>query len=421
MTDPRLPHLETALDPSAMAAVLQRECLYPSGEFELRECRVDYVRYKPGCNCVISYDLAIYDRGRDQTVRHILSAGIYEYETTISARRWRKAMKQPLIPVRFGPPVTHIAGLQMVVWAFPNDRRLTGLENLLDAGRLRTELLPHALPGERIVQAEPELVRYVPEDRCTVRVAVTTAARRMNLYAKTYSEDRGNRIHEQLEALWRGRSPDLRIPRPLSYDARTLWLEEMPGDSMESRFEPAAASAVAALHRQDLPALPLSDRPSRLQKLAEVWNNARVAGLESRRLAYVFQEIERRFDECEPLPTVTLHGDLTLRNLLAAGDSAGLIDLDELRRGDPLEDLGNFNAALYCSAVSNGFPMARADEQAAAFVKAYAAAVPWRIPERDLRWRTAHALVSERIGVAIKRRNRARVDDLLPIAERLLN
>src|SRR5205085_7952604 len=148
----------------------------------------------------------------------------------------------------------------------------------------------------------------------------------------------------------------------------------------------------------------------RLQKLAEVQHNARAAGIESRRLEYVFQEIERRFDQCEPLPTVTLHGDLTLRNLLAAGDNAVLIDLDELRRGDPLEDLGNFNAALYSNAVTYQLPLALADDQIAAFLKAYAAAVPWRIPERDLRWRTAHALVSERIGVAIKRRNRARID-----------
>src|SRR5438067_8831358 len=155
MTDQYLPQLDTVLDSSAMAGVLERECLYPSGEFELRDCRVDYVRYKPGCNCVISYDVAIHDHGSNQTVRHILSCGIYGDEKAIS--RWQKAMKQPLIPVRFGPPVTHIAGLRMVVWAFPNDRRLTGLENLLNAGRLLTELLPHALPGERIIHARPEL------------------------------------------------------------------------------------------------------------------------------------------------------------------------------------------------------------------------------------------------------------------------
>src|SRR4029077_5564056 len=112
-------------------------------------------------------------------------------------------------------------------------------------------------------------------------VAVQTTDRRMTLYAKTYSEDHGDRIYERMLALWNGRSPERVIPRPLGYSARMLWLEEVPGESMESRFEPTAARAVAALHRQDVPGLPLSDRSSRLQKLAEVWNSARAAGLES--------------------------------------------------------------------------------------------------------------------------------------------
>src|ERR1051325_8151798 len=102
VTDPQLPQMGIALDASAMAAVLERECLQPSDEFELRGCRIDYVRYKPGRNCVICYELAIHDRKRDSMFRHLLCGRVYENDSRMSMKRWRRAAREPLAPVPFG-------------------------------------------------------------------------------------------------------------------------------------------------------------------------------------------------------------------------------------------------------------------------------------------------------------------------------
>ena len=216
MTDTHLPQMGIALDPSAMAPVLERECLHLPGEYELCDCGIGYVRYKPGRNCVICYELAIRDRKRHRVFRHLLCGNIYEHGSRVSAKRWRKAAGQFLIPVAIGWPLTHIPELHMVVWAFPNDRRLSGLELLLDPHHLCTKVLSSLLPGEKITDASSELVRYVPENRCTIRVIVQTDRRRTVLYAKTYAEDQGEHIYQRLVALSGCRASGLVVPRPLA-------------------------------------------------------------------------------------------------------------------------------------------------------------------------------------------------------------
>jgi Phosphotransferase enzyme family len=159
------------------------------------------------------------------------------------------------------------------------------------------------------------------------------------LYAKTYAEEQGERIYQRLVALSGCGASGLVVPRPLAYSGRTLWLEQIPGQSMAVCFQPVpGARAVAALHQHDLAGLPRSDKPALLRQLAEIRADAVATGLQTESLSKVCNEIVRRFDELESLPDVTLHGDLTPRNLLVSGDAAGLIDLDDLRRGNPLQE-----------------------------------------------------------------------------------
>jgi hypothetical protein len=98
-----------------------------------------------------------------------------------------------------------------------------------------------------------------------------------------------------------------------------------------------------------------------------------------------------------------------------------MIDVDSLRCGSPLEDVANLIATMYYrTGLNNGSP-GEVDEAAAKFSRAYSASVPWRVPERDLAWHTAYALVSERACCSIKRRACQNVALLLATAERLLS
>ena len=218
MTDSHLPQLETALDPAAMRSLLAQACLAPKNRFEPRECRIGQVRYKPGRNCLIKYDMLLHDTQRDEPVRQIWTGRMYGPGE--SASRWSKALCRPSTVVATGPSLCHIVQLGMVVWAFPNERKLDGLQVLFDARRLEEEVLPAALGARAGVLGKPELVRYVPEHGCTVRVRVSLPAGESVLFAKIGSSDDGERTAALIRELGRDAwySPRHRI----------LWQREVP-------------------------------------------------------------------------------------------------------------------------------------------------------------------------------------------------
>ncbi len=404
--DPQLPQMETVLDPQAMLGILASDWLAASRRYQLRDCRIGSVRHKPGKSCLIRYDLSLRDLDLGVDVHQVLCGRLHEEGGSDS--RWRKAIAQPSVNVAFGPAVAHLPRLDLVLWAFPNERKLCGIEALFDSQLLREEVLPSILGEPVILDVDPELVRYVPEHGCTVRVRLTLPTGKLVLYGKIQAGADGAKIC----ALARG------LGRRAWHHAgtKTLWQQEIPGASAQLQTDlDACAGALAMFHQQQLPGLSTaSDAPvgKRFEAAVKLLSGHKAP------LQAIIAEVERRWS---PSPAAaTLHGDLHLKNFLVQAGTAVLIDLDTLSSGNPLEDLGSFAASLYHRAVLDGMPIAQVDELVARFVRTYASLVPWTIAGRDVATHTAAALVNERACRSITRRKGNVVDQLFAIAQNLL-
>jgi hypothetical protein len=334
-------------------------------------------------------------------------------------------LSQPLTTVAGAAAVTHLPEREMVVWAFPNDRKLHGLPALAAPGPLIDAAAKTAWgPDWRIDEAEHELVHYVAEHTCTLRVRVrleeigTGERRRATLYGKTYYNDEGAEAFENMGWLWNSdarRSGRLRIARPICYqpEARVLWQMGIEGaplieyESDRAAFPPLlekAAGAIAALHRTDLPLARSRSLADRLESLRESQHRISIAapalaGSVGRIVGRLVEQAPREANR----PVVPLHGDLHLKNFFVAGSDVALIDLDNLHHGDPLAEIGSFLAGLYYRNLITEHPLAEAQQSTSRFIEAYRRRVEWAVPPRDLAWEIGVALILERASRCITR------------------
>jgi len=135
--DAALPQLADVLNRSKMKEVFQ-EALFPEGRLQVEACSIERVKYKPGKNCLLCYQLEIRDRMTQQVARQRLSTRIFEKGGAVS--RFKRAQLQTTVIPSFGKPVSHISALDMVIWAFPNDRKLQGLPKITDPTHLKEKI-----------------------------------------------------------------------------------------------------------------------------------------------------------------------------------------------------------------------------------------------------------------------------------------
>lgn len=424
--------------------------------FQIASCTIDRVKYKAQEKCVISYRLQIYDRMHQSYHLQILCARVFP--AGLSAARYRKACQEPLIQPRFGQAVMHLPELDMVLWAFPNDRKIGGIARLLaSASREHTALdaIVAGLWGRewRIVEQTHELIHYVPEHTTTVcvrlQIAPTAATplppatRAVTLFGKAYYNTEGAESYRLMNLLWRSaarRSGRLRIAEPVAYMAadRILWQMGLPGRTLLTyeMGSPAfmallaeAAAAVATLHAAALPCVrhsTLADWVTQLQATAQVVRQVRPQL--SGRLNAVVAALLQAAPQLVAEPEATLHGDLHLQNFLvdetqAVGQRVALIDLDNLSTGSPWRDLGSFCAGIYYRGLVEAKAMPLLRQTVADFCTAYAAHADWPLSQPLVDWYTATALLNERITRSISRLKQGRLDrldDLLGLAAGLL-
>ncbi|MCB0121861.1 MAG: hypothetical protein KDE58_06430, partial [Caldilineaceae bacterium] len=251
--DQTMPQLAIALDPLLMRLHFQSLLFENSGvtaaapatDYEVNTCEIVRVKYRAGEKCVISYRLQIQKRGGNQLIEQWLSARLFPIGT--AASRYHKALREPLTPPPFGDAVMFLPKLDMVIWAFPNDRKIGGLPALLAAAR-ETEQLAVLVAGRWgattiIVAHDYQLIHYVPEHTCTVRVKLLLAdtatgqTQPATLFAKAYYNEEGAETFRLMQQLWQRaacRQGHLRIAQPIVYCAvdQVLWQEGLPGRTL---------------------------------------------------------------------------------------------------------------------------------------------------------------------------------------------
>ena len=384
--DAALPARDLLLDQDAsgehLAGLLGRD---------VTSCELVRVKYRIGESLRVTYRL---DGSEVHTVRVFPSGR--------SGSAYRKAA---------GPGVSHDPALEAVWWAFPADRRLCGLADLLSPGRELGALAPCWVRGE--------LVEYSPERAATFRAldATGTAVG----YAKAYAPgtvdvaERSQRYARIAAVLAAG---DIAAPVPLgaSRARSVLVLQPMPGVEWGQLAGPALAaamgrlgSAIATLHAAGRPATDGLPRFGRLDVRRVVHSAHLVAAGRPDVAAAAVRLADRLADGPPPGgPQVALHGDCHPRNALLAGDSIALIDLDQAGVGVAAADVGSLIARL----VADGDTGA----MRSAFLSGYRAVRPLP-PDRSLRWHTAAALVAERGVRAVNRVHLPTLDRLPELLE----
>ena len=437
--DPALPHLATALDAGAMAPVFAT--LLAGTGATLRRCLVDRVKYRAQRNCSVAYVLDLQDAQGPYTQRvaaRLCTGGD-------SARRHAKAAVKPLLASRAGPSLSHVPALDLSAHWWPNDAKLAAGATLADADALQQRWLPEvadALDAGPCTGHRLELVQLVPEHRVTARVDLQLAhggdAQARTVYAKADAETRGPVTQAVMASLWHSparREGRLALPRPLLWQPGSglHWQAAVPGHALlDARplLDGACASAVgrllAALHQSPAPAAPpVSPDELRLQHRETHKLLCAVQPALAARAGRVAAQLEAGLSHVTSGVQIlgTLHGDLHPRNLMLEGEDLCLIDLDSVRQGPALLDLGSWLADAIYRAHLGGRRHDGIEAGRSGFLSGYVQGGGQHFGRRPIAWATAWQLWCQRVWrciVNLKPGRYALVSALLAQIEALL-
>jgi len=415
--DPVLPQLASVLDGQAMGRVFARDLLAGSESVELTACEIERVKYRPGRNCLLGYKLEL--RERATAARHDQRVCVGIYAPDEARARYDKALGGPLVSGPWIAPVSLIAPLNMVVWTFPNERKLAALPALTDSVRLREELLPEVVREHwgddwKIANVFHAVSSYFPEHACTVSATLTLAQasgaprRAWSVLGKTRSDGAGCETFRCMSRLWQADRAGTSYARPLAYQPgnRLLWQERVPGRTLDSMLGPSrcdarllarTAHALAALHRTPLTAARRVETGDIVERLTSTQTLvARAQPSCKAMLAQAIEQLRRRASSLNADACATLHGDLHSNNIVVDDARVCLIDLDEVSNGPPLAELGSLLAELVYRACLSGRPLESLTPALHAIVEAYRRAVPWPVAKEEVDWYTAAAVLNER-------------------------
>lgn len=357
---------------------------------EIRGAEATSVRYKHATSCLVAYRL-----------------DLAEGPARVYARAHRPDAVEKLAKVAIHAPVPGPLGaggavlgdLSVAAYAFPNDRRVEALPRLVDdEGRAR--LLTKALAGQPggLDRGTLEALRYKPERRFVARLDAAGGA---SALVKAYDHEDYGAAARAAKAV--SSTARLSVPRLLGRSARRALLifEWLPGDTLgdvllDPHRAPGAASAVGAalaeLHGQAAPGLP-SATPERE---VEALRSAVVAtAILAPELASRADELSDRLATSAPASpgTAALHGDFSADQVLVAGETVAIIDLDQSARGDPLADLGSYLADLERRVIVGEASRVTADSAGAGLVEGYERAIGHEVDRAGLAWHLAARLL----------------------------
>lgn len=428
--DAYLPQLPTILDSEAMKPHLQRHMFLSSTDqarFMIHNCDIMQIRYKPTRSCMVSYRLDIEDTVTGACGEQILCGRAVP--SGKSQSKWKKAVEGTLAQPRFGRPLIHLPAVDMVLWSFPNDRKMHTLPTVIESTLTPSEpplswLKSYVGSEWQTIKTESRVVHYVGEHTCTMKTSIVVekpaeqGTRTITLFGKTYYDETGAQTDRIMRQLWDSesrRSGRLRLAQPIWYDGprKTLWQLGIDGSTLEdstigeSQSIPLlikAAHAIAALHGtplSHLQPLTIAELLDRLDRVGTMLMHYRPS---CRSVLLPLSARLRTQVETVPLcPTATLHGDLHRKNLFLANGTISLIDLDNVQQGPPEWDIGSFFAGLVVGALATRASQHNLAGDIQTFLDHYNQSALRTIEMPTVAWCTAMALVIERAHRCITR------------------
>lgn len=399
--DPALPRRDDLLDEEQVAALLESLAARSGLGAPVTGCVRVRARYRPGESLRATYRLVGEDGSRLVSARMFTAAKAPA--KFLLARDEADRQGAP------GDAVFLDESLGTVFWVFPQDRKLRGLDRLVDPPAALRDVF-----GRPWVRSE--LLAYTPEKAATVRC--TDASGATVGFAKVHAGDEGLRSVETLRTV-----RDLLLPRPgapvlpepVGYlpELRMALFSTVPGEPLHHTPRARVPAAMAALgealgvlHASPTAGLPAFNRfaPDRLATAGELLRQARpdLAELVLDVVVALLAVPHR------PAADALLHGDLHPKNVLVHGGDIGLVDLDQAAVGPAAAELGATLARLWCPRPHDTIDPATATAAADALLTSY----PRPPSTAELRWYAAAALLVERAVRAVSRVDLATLGDL---------
>jgi tRNA A-37 threonylcarbamoyl transferase component Bud32 len=259
-----------------------------------------------------------------------------------------------------------------------------------------------------------EVAQYAAESSCTTRIDLklrnlqTGSCERHAIFGKTFRTELAGRAWRVLKHLWESEAGSRLFPQPIAFqpEINTIWQNGVVGMPLGEFYCDAtlfpdyiqkAGSAVAALHQIQTPFVDLFTRDEIIARLIRAARLiSRTRPLRRRQLQSIVENLTDLSSAMGESPVCTLHGDLHLKNLFVTNDGIVLIDFDDLRRGDPMEDVGSFIAMLHYRGLIEGRSYCETEEVTRLFIQAYCANIEMDISEPVLNWHIASTLIYER-------------------------
>lgn len=421
--EPVLRNLAITLDAQQMLRIFQERIFKENSKstehLQIKDCRIERIKHKPEIYCLICYRLIIKDRNSGHELEQILTGRVYREEK--SAYKYLQAQNVNLVDTSLIKPLMYFEDLDMVLWTFPNDRRLPGLPALTRPDFLKRKRLPdlvstHLGEGWEIRNFSHSIVKYTPEKTCMVRVQMelqhntTGKNQSWTIYGKTFAEDQGKVTDHIMRQLWKPEIKSnnaLNFAKPLGYlpAFKTSWQEGLPGVPLSNRewsdsefldLIKKSAKMIAALHQTPVECARKIQRQDIVEKLERL--KTRLNNAEPTIRAILEDLVDRLLIQADNLDfttLATLHGDLHLKNILVERNNLYLIDLDTISLSPPLFDVGNFIAWLLFFGPRVKINSQLQHESIKVFVNEYIKSVPWKISRNDLDWHVSFQLVYE--------------------------
>lgn len=413
---------------AALQEFFRRE--YPGRGLQVKRVNIGKIYHKPGKDCEITYGVRCRD-GENKLHSLWLQAKMPANGKELAAepRAWPGC--------GFWKPVSLWPEMDMVLYAFPYDRKLPYLGQLLETEwvkqHVEANLSGFGWPvGAKCDNVVCEKIKYMPGKRCVLRYEIKLAGQRQRkvFYSKTYNDAQSRYVYQALQAICASpacRDGRLHVPAPIAHldAANTIWQHPWESDDFNvvmqkkigwvnlprTDFPEKIATMLAALHQIDLNTVSLQRGSSPEALLLNAGGDAgdiakffpeRLGELEA-----IIQTLQLFAPDIAAAPQTVIHGSFKLAQLLCRADFNGrsdlaLVDFDSVAHGDPIYDVAEFVASLAFLKVSDEIPPAPIDESIERFLENYQKQVSWVLERRRLAW-YATAFLLGKIHAALKR------------------
>jgi len=370
------------------------------------QTQIVHVHYKPFARARILIETTFeraHKPGKHTTQWLFLQ--IYNH-VELAGKRLDAASKKSFLKCH-GPPMFLLEQWNALAWALPNGPRLRPLRTFLRWRWFKRMLKRQDLAPQnfKLRQTRSQLIRYVPRRRALFRY-VNEALGPEALYFKGYcpGEDvlAANNLRLLADAASRA---ELKFDVPALVrhipQRRVIVMNELPGRSLTSLAPTAPAElfaelgrALASLHSSSIQPITAWSEDAEFNALLAAMDDVKRAlpVLEApiddllRELGFVM--VSLRF-ECESV----IHGNLFGDQILVENGRLGVVDWDDLRRGDCLYDLGRLIAHFAFLGISAKMSDVKLRLDIQAMLAEYEVERGKQIAPFRLRWHIAAALL----------------------------